>query len=179
MNKTILILTVILISTVSSAGDILILKNNMVFEGKVTKIKECEIVFKVEGNKFIIPSADIKTIQFKNTDDKVFTDCIQIVVRDTTKCKNGAFDAKRYHGKKGEHILLGMFFGPFAMIGTALSNPTPERGKRTYLNSENKNQFDDPEYLICYTKTAERHLIAMEGLGFAISSFFLLRLSIE
>ena len=79
----------------------------------------------------------------------------------------GKLDAENYHGKKGGHFILGMAFGPFAMIGTALSNPTPEKGKRTYMMSENKANFNDLEYLSCYKKQAKRQLITMEGLGWA------------
>ncbi len=64
--------------------------------------------------------------------------------------------------------MLGFLFGPLAIIGTALSNPTPERGKETYMMSKNKEQFSDPEYLSCYKKKAKQHLITMELSGWAL-----------
>jgi len=74
-------------------------------------------------------------------------------------------DAENFHGKKGGHFVLGVLFGPFAMIGTALANPKPKKGKDTYMFSENKELFDDPMYLSCYRKKAKGQLIGMEALG--------------
>jgi hypothetical protein len=74
-------------------------------------------------------------------------------------------DAQAFHGKRGGHFVLGVLFGPFAVIGTAVSNPTPERGARTYMMSKNKELFSDPEYLTCYRKKAKGQLIGMEFLG--------------
>ncbi|MDO9615988.1 MAG: hypothetical protein Q7J86_15885 [Bacteroidota bacterium] len=84
---------------------------------------------------------------------------------DPNKCMNGRVDADNYHGKKGGHFVLGVLFGPFAMIGTALSNPTPEKGSNTFVMSKNKDQFSDPEYLSCYRSKAKGQLIGMEALG--------------
>jgi hypothetical protein len=53
------------------------------------------------------------------------------------------------------------------MLGTLASNPTPQRGKKTIMVSENKQIFNDPEYLNCYRKTAKGQLIGMEALGWA------------
>lgn len=44
---------------VSYAGDILTLKNEMIFEGKVIKIKDCGVVFKANDNSYVIPATDI------------------------------------------------------------------------------------------------------------------------
>ena len=51
------------------------------------------------------------------------------------------------------------------MLGTALANPTPDKGKRTYEMSKNKKHFDDLEYLSCYKKKAKGQLIGMEAIG--------------
>jgi len=165
MKKITLTLTAILIATSSFAGDILTLNNEMVFEGKVTKIKNCAVVFKADGKKFIVPSSEIFSVQFENTEDKVYTEYMQMADGDPNKCLSGRLDAENYHGKKGGHFVLGALFGPFAMIGTALANPTPEKGKQTYMMSKNKDQFSDPEYLSCYKKKAKGQLIGMEALG--------------
>ncbi len=137
----------------------------MVYEGDVIKIKDCEVHFKAEGQKYIIPSSDIFSVQFENTTDKVFTDYLKLTDSDPNKCLNGRLDAQSYHGKKGLHFALGVLFGPFAMIGTALSNPTPYRGINTLLMSKNKEQFSDPEYLTCYKKKAKGNLVLMELAG--------------
>ncbi len=167
MRKITWTLTVLLFAFTSFASDILTLNNEIVFEGKVTKIKERAVTFKSEGNRYIIPASEIFSIQFENTEDKVYTDFMRMAEGDPNKCLNGRLDAENYHGKKGGHYVLGVLFGPFAMVGTALANPTPEKGKRTYKMSENKDQFSDLEYLSCYKKKAKGQLIGMEALGWA------------
>jgi hypothetical protein len=62
-----------------------------------------------------------------------------------------------------------MFLGPFAMIGTAVSNPTPEKGERTFDMSINRELFNDPDYLECYKVNAKRKQIQMEAIGTGIS----------
>lgn len=158
-------LIAILFAITAFAGDILRLNNEMVFDGKVTKIKGCAVVFKSDGHKYIVPASEIFSIQFENTRDKVYTDYMNMTVDEPNKCLSGRLDAEMYHGKKGGHFVLGVLFGPFAMIGTALANPIPEKGKQTYRLSKNKEQFGDLEYLSCYKKKAKGQLIGMEALG--------------
>jgi hypothetical protein len=165
MKKLALTITATLFAIASFAGDILTLNNEMVFEGKVTKIKDCAVVFKADGNKYIVPASEIFSLQFENTEDKVYTEYMKMAVGDPNKCLIARFDADNYHGKNGGHFVLVVIFGPFAMIGTALANPTPERGRQTYMRSKNKEQFSDPEYLSCYRKKAKGQLIGMEALG--------------
>jgi len=165
MKKIVLTIVAILIAIASFAGDILTLNNEMVFEGKVTKIKDCAVVFKANGKKYIIPASEIFSLQFENTEDKVYTDYLKLLESDPELCLKGRLDAENYHGKKGGHFVLGFLFGPFAIVGTLLSNPTPERGKETYIMSKNKEIFNDPEYLSCYRKKAKGQLIGMEALG--------------
>lgn len=163
--KILLTFFLTLVLTTSFAGDILKLNNEKIFEGKITSIKKCVVHFKVNGNKYVIPATDIFSIEFENHNNKIYKDYIKSLLNDPNKCLNGRLDAENYHGKKVGHFFLGMLFGPFAMVGTALSNPTPERGKQTYMMSNNKEQFSDLEYLSCYKKKAKGQLIAMEGLG--------------
>lgn len=176
MKKITLTFTAILFAIASYAGDILKLNNEMVFEGKVTKIKDCAVVFKADGKKFIVPVSEIFSLQFENTKDKVYTDYMEMADDDPNKCLNGRLDASNYHGKSGGHYVLGFLFGPLAIIGTALSNPTPERGKETYMMSKNKEQFSDPEYLSCYKKKVKKNLIAWEVSGWLGSILLLLLL---
>ena len=167
-------ITATLFAVASFAGDILTLNNEMVFEGKVTKIKECAVVFKANGHRYLVPASEIFSLQFENSEDKVYTDYMQMEYGDPNKCLNGRLDAENYQGKRGGHFVLGVLFGPFAMIGTALSNPTPDRGKQTYMMSRNKEQFSDPEYLSCYTKKAKGQLIGIEALGWGAWILFIL-----
>lgn len=165
MKKITLTLTATLFAIASFASDILTLNNEMVFEGKVTKIKDCAVVFRAQGNKYIVPASEIFSLQFENAKDKVYTDYLTITDGYQNNCLNGRLDAENYHGKRVGHFVLGVLFGPFAMIGTALANPTPEKGKQTYMKSMNKEQFSDPQYLSCYKKRAKGQLIGMEALG--------------
>lgn len=177
MKKLLFALTIMLFSVSSFAEDVLTLNNEMVFEGKVVKIKNCVIVFKAEGKKYIVPASEIFSIKFGNIGDKVYTKYVEMADDNPNKCLNGRLDAANLHGKKGGHFVLGVLFGPFAIIGTALSNPTPERGKRTYMLSKNKDDFNDPVYLNCYRKKAKGQLIGMEALGWAAWILFALSAS--
>ena len=136
----------------------------MIFKGEVTKIKNCEVFFRSLGNKYVIPASEIFSIQFEDTKNKVYTKYINLPEGEN-KCLNGQMDAENYHGKKGGHFALGFLFGPIAMVGTLLASPTPEKGKRTYLMSKNKEQFTDYEYINCYKKKAKAQLIGMEAAG--------------
>lgn len=165
MKKTILTIVVSLLSLLTHAGDVLTLNNEKKFDGKVLSIKECSIVFKSNGSKYVIPTSEIFSIQFEKVDNRIYTDYMKLSDNDPNKCMSARLDAENYHGKKGAHFALGVLFGPFAMIGTALANPTPEKGRQTFMMSKNKDMFNDPEYLSCYKKKAKGQLIGMEALG--------------
>lgn len=165
MHKITLTITAAVLSFTLFAGDILKLNNDMVFEGKVTRIKDCAVVFKSDGNKYIVPASEIFSLQFEDTEDKVYTEYMKMADDDPNKCLNARLDAENYHGKKVGHFALGVLFGPFAIIGTAVANPTPEKGQQTLMMSNNKEQFSDPEYLSCYKKKAKGQLMGMEALG--------------
>ena len=167
MKKSILALFMLLIGITSFGGDLLILTNEMAFDGKVTRIDDCTVVFKSNGEKYLIPTSDIFALKFEDPGNKIYSKFMEMSDDDPDKCLSGRLDAENYHGKKGGHFVLGVLFGPFAMIGPALSNPTPERGKDTFLLSKNKEQFGDLEYLSCYKKKAKGQLIGAEALGWA------------
>ena len=160
---TALLATLLIVSS-AFAGDIITLNDNKSFEGKVTKIKNCSVVFKADGEKFMIPATDIFSIQFEDVNDKVYTNYLALS-DNAENCLKGRTDAESFHGKEAGHFILGVLFGPFAMLGTLVSNPTPERGKNTYMNSENRELFSDPAYLKCYKNKAKGKLIGMEALG--------------
>lgn len=165
MKKIIMTVLVVLISFASFAGDILTLNNEMTFEGKVKKIKDCTVIFKANGEKYSVPANDIYSIQFADPEDKVYTEYMELAAQDPGSCLKGKEDAGAFHGKKVGHYFMGMLFGPFAMIGTLIANPTPEKGKQTYVKSTNKDEFSNPEYLKCYKSKAKGQLIGMEALG--------------
>lgn len=150
------------------AGDILTLKNEKIFDGRITKIKRNTVEFKVEEEKYLIPASEIQSIQFEQENSKVFVEYQKMVLAEQNKCTAGTLDAENYHGRKGGQIALGALFGPFALVGTAiLANPTPEKGARTYMMSKNKELFNDPEYLSCYKKKAKGQLVGQTALGWA------------
>jgi hypothetical protein len=159
----------------SFASDILRLNNSMAFEGKVVRIKKCEVVFRTKDAKYVIPGSEIHSIEFGDPQDQVYLNFLES--DDPNNCMKGRFDAENFHGKRGGHFLLGALFGPFAMIGTALSNPTPTRGRDTFALSPNKDLFGDPEYITCYKKRAKGQLIGMEAAGWGAWLAFLLIVS--
>jgi hypothetical protein len=148
-----------------NASDVLTLTNGMKFEGKVTRIKECSIVFKTEIGSFIIPGRDIENVQFENLSSRRIARYQSHFNPDN--CLAGKMDASIYHGKKGGHFFLGFLFGPFAVLGTLLANPTPDKGNATYRMSDNRELFHDPYYLRCYKRKARGGLVAMELAGWA------------
>ena len=156
------------------AGDILTLTNQKSYQGKVTKIKDCQVIFKLDGDKFTIPANDIYSIEFENKSDKIYLKYLDELTTDPYKCVNGRLDAAQYHGKKSAHIALGFLFGPFAMLGTAMSKPSPHNGQLTAQRSNHAYLFDDPEYLDCYRKRAKGKLIGAESIGFGISVLMIL-----
>ncbi len=168
MKKITLTFIALAIAIITQAGDILTLNSQKTFEGKVTKIKNGSVEFKADGQKFEIPASDISSIQFEDTNSKVFTTYKNALAAEQSKCTAGTLDAEAYHGRKGGAIALGALFGPFALVGTALvANPTPDKGARTYMMSKNKELFNDPEYLSCYKKKAKCQLVGQTGLGWA------------
>ncbi len=166
---TLIMIAVLMAFSSYAAGDILTLNNGKKFEVKVKRIKDCSVICKARGQKFEIPASDIFSLQFENTTDKVYIRYLKMLDQNPDLCMQGKLDAKNYHGKKGVHVVLGFLFGPFAMLGTALANPSPYNGKRTQLMSKNKDHFSNLEYLSCYKKTAKNQLIKMEATGWASS----------
>lgn len=165
MKKSIfLFLSVFILSNVFSY-DKLTLLNKASFEGRVVDLNSKQLKFNFQETIYEIPLTDIETLVFEDTLSSSYKK--YLIEINSDNCSKGEMDAEMYHGKKGTHFALGVLFGPFAMIGTALSNPNPMNSKKTFSMSENKQLFNDPEYLICYKKTAKRKLIGMEALGWA------------
>jgi hypothetical protein len=165
MKKLTVTLLLTALALTSYCGDVLTLNNAKVFEGKILKIKDCEVVFKAGRDKFHIPATEIFCVQFADTANKIYKEYIQLSDNDPSKCLKGSKDAALYHGKKVNHFFLGVLFGPFAMIGTAIAKQTPYKGQMTPFKSENSDLFDDPLYLECYKRKAKGQLIGMEAAG--------------
>lgn len=177
MKKVIFTLLTVITVISAQAFDRLTLTNGMQFQGDVVKVKGCSVVFKTEAGKVEVPAKDIYSVEFENPNDEQFVEYIAILDSEGSgdKCMNGQMDADKYHGKKGGHFVLGLLFGPFAVIGTAIgANPSPYNAKNTVALSQNKDQFNDPEYLMCYKKEAKKGLIGMECAGWAAWILFIL-----
>jgi len=173
MKKLILSLLTVVTVISAQAFDKLTLTNGMQFQGDVVKVKACSVMFKTEVGKVEVPAKDIYSVEFENPNDEQFVEYLAVLdsADSTDKCMNGQMDAQRYHGKKGGHFVLGFLFGPLAVIGTAIvANPTPYNAENnnTVGLSQNKDQFTDPEYLMCYKKEAKKRLIGRECAGWAV-----------
>lgn len=147
------------------ASDIITLKNNMSFDGKIVKCKNSYIWFVANEVKYSIPISDILNISLENDEMNKLNKQLKMAVQDYSICEKATFDAKNYHKKEVGHFILGVLFGGLAVLGTAISNPSPEKGLQTELKSKNKDLFDNPEYLKCYKKNVKGRLIGAELLG--------------
>ncbi|MDA3867686.1 MAG: hypothetical protein PF489_13200 [Salinivirgaceae bacterium] len=152
-------------NTFFGANDIMTLNNEMKFKGEVKRVTDELVVFKAEGTRYKIPASEIFSLEFADTDSRVYRNYLGMANDEVSASVAGKLDAKAFHGKKAGHFILGFLFGPFAMLGTAASNPTPQRGKKTVGLSENKKMFNNSEYLKAYRKSAKGSLIGAEALG--------------
>jgi len=170
MKKSILALillvyvTAVLGKTINS--DVVVLMNDMKFIGKVKKISNCEVKFKTDEGTYWIPANHIYSVEFGDPTDKVYNEYMQLDNSD--KCLKGTQDAQNFHGKAGGHIILGVLFGPFAVIGAAVASPTPYKGKNTVSMSQNSELFNDPAYLQCYKKKAKGRNVGNAVIGWGI-----------
>lgn len=176
MYKISLFVLAILFTTFAFATDIIRLNNQKLFDGKILKINDADVVFKMEGKKYVIPTSAIYSIDLEKGTHLLYSANLNTVVEHSTNCRCGEMDAKNLHGKKPQHIVLGMFLGPLAMIGTAMTSPNPYDGERTASLSENKELFSDKAYLGCYEKKARRQLIGMEAIGTGVMFAMLTKL---
>ncbi|MCL3779670.1 hypothetical protein EMN47_04615 [Prolixibacteraceae bacterium JC049] len=172
MKKTLTTLLVLFIALTTFANDAVTLKNNMTFSGEVLRIKKNHIVFKANNEKYKIPHEDLSSVYLEDQNGRLYRKLLELEKRNEeaqpiNKKMAAKFDASHFHGKKGSHFVLGFFFGPFSMIGTALASPSPYNGRHTQLLSKNKKLFNDPEYLIHYKRKAKGGLIVTEALGWA------------
>jgi hypothetical protein len=172
MIKKLIVLALFLSNFQLFASDILILKNGKAFEGKVLKIKNTEILFQAGEDAFYIPASDIGALQMPEISKKLQKRYARLNFEDN--CLKGRNDAQMYHGKAGLHITLGVLFGPFAIIGAAISGPKPQHGKNTMLMSQNKELFSDAEYLQCYKKKARGQNVGNTAIGWGAWILFLL-----
>ncbi len=174
MKWKLFIVLSILSTTCIYAQDILVKKSGDSLKVKILEVGLSEIKYKnfddLDGITYGIFKSSVVCIRYKNGRVEYFDEKEELSAEKLCYC--GHTDAARYHGKKGTHFVLGVLFGPFAMLGTAASKPTPRKGRRTYKLSQNSHLFSDLTYLKCYRKKAKSDLIGMEALGWGAWMLF-------
>jgi hypothetical protein len=157
------------------AGDVLTLTNQKKFEGQVMKIDAYSVEFKADRNIYQIPIAYIEAIEFSDLNNpsliSFLKDSLQV-----ENCLKGQKDGKKLFFKLPGFLILGMFGGPFPLIFIKFSNPSPKNEPIISDGSENKELFDDPAYLDCYQKQVKKQNMIAVGVGWAISTAFLVNL---
>jgi hypothetical protein len=149
----------------TSSKDILTLVNKAdgtpgrSFEGIIKKINGCEVVFEAEGGKYLVPAYEIYSLTFADSTSPILIRYLKMPLDD--RCMKGTMDAQMYHSSSGS-FWLGMLFGPFAVIGAALGNPT--LSDAAYI-SPNRELFSDPVYLYCYSQAARKKNVQNAALG--------------
>lgn len=138
----------------------------MSFMGKVKKIDNCYIKFKTNSGKYFIPADHILSVTFGNENNKRLKAYNNL--RDIDKCMAGKSDAKLYHGKASGHVVLGVFTGPFGVVGAAVAKPTPNKSEQTIRMTQSGTLLADPTYLRCYTKKAKAKNVGNTAIGCSV-----------
>jgi hypothetical protein len=165
MRKLITILCLTLFLLKVYGGDFITLNNDKVYEGKVTKIKDCMVHFKINNERFVIPATDINCIEFQDKQDNVYVKYMNMNPEERNKCLQGRLDAESYHGRTFGNIMVGFLFGVFGVIGCAVSSPVPQKNKKALMLSKNQDIFNDMEYLKCYKKRARGKNVVNSCIG--------------
>lgn len=147
------------------AADVVIMKDGHGFSGKIVSIKQGILKLKWQDDRLFIPLEEVERVEFEDPENKLAGISFMNPVPQGENCIAGQQDAEMFHGKYGGHVVLGFFFGPFALIGTALASPYPHRGRHTAAMSQNKELFDNPEYALCYKRKAKARLLGAEAIG--------------
>lgn len=157
------------------AADVVTLKNQQKFEGKITKINTNSLEFKAARNCHEIPLTEIEAIAFSN----VYNPKLIALLDDSLSvdsCMKGRKDAKKLIYKLPRFVFLGMLGGPFPLIFIKFSKPLPQKEPFVTARSENKVLFDDPAYFNCYQKQVKKQNMLAVGVGWTISTALLVNL---
>jgi hypothetical protein len=177
MKKINLVLIPIFFCNFLFSEDILVLKNDMIFKGEIIKIKKNKIIFSAEHKEYMIPNRDVFGVYFEDEDNPIYLHLLKYKdgdeYYDSLKCIKGRMDAKSFHGKGFGNFALGFFFGVFGLVGCIVSNPGIENGSKTKIMSQNKELFNDSEYLECYKEKAKNKSVVNAGIGWATGAIVL------
>jgi hypothetical protein len=157
------------------AADVVTLKNQQKFEGKITKINPSSVEFKAARNCYEIPLTEIDAIAFSNSNNPILIALLDDSLS-VDNCMKGRKDAKKLIYKLPGFVFLGMLGGPFPLIFIKFSKPLPQKEPIIFSRSENKVLFDDPAYLDCYQKQVKKQNMLAVGVGWTISTAFLVNL---
>lgn len=99
MRKNSLLFALLSCAIMLSAKDVVVLLNEMKFEGEILKIRNCEVVFKAsDGNKYHIPANDIYLVEFENpSQSKAYADYLELSEVGAELCLVGRSDAENFH----------------------------------------------------------------------------------
>lgn len=164
MKKLTLLLTIILLTNVLLAEDILVLNNGKAFKGEIKKIKNCTLIFKTNGEKYEISSSDIYIAKFENPNSKILTDYINL--GDSDKCLRGVNDSEKYNKRSVNYLLAGVVFGPMAVI-VASTDKINIKKEMCHVDFSSDAIYNDPEYLKCYKKRSKQ-----KNIGNALFGWF-------
>ncbi len=157
------------------AADVVSLKNQQKFEGKITKISTNSLEFKAARNCYEILLTEIEAIAFSNSNNPILIALLDDSLT-VDNCMKGRKDAKMLFYKLPGFVFLGMLGGPFPLIFIKFSKPLPQKEPMITSRSENKVLFDDPAYLNCYQKQVKKQNMLAVGVGWTISTAFLVNL---
>jgi hypothetical protein len=157
------------------AADVVTLKNQQKFEGKITKINPSSVGFNVARNSYEIPFAEIEAIELSNANNPIIITSVDDSLT-IENCIKGQKDAKKLFYKLPGYVFLGMFGGPFPLIFIKFSKPLPQKEPFVTARSENKVLFDDPAYFNCYQKQVKKQNMLAVGVGWTISTALLVNL---
>lgn len=171
--------------------DIILLKNLDEIKAKVIKIGQDEIEYKKCDNRtgptYTIKKSEVFYIKYPNGTKEIInpnanTSSNNPVSQNTTKdnsasnsnsssasnFEKGKTDAQLFHKKIFGHIVLGLFLGIIGLICAALSSPSPYKDSQCAMLSQNKNLFNDPDYLRGYKRQARTQNVIYTGIGWLI-----------
>ena len=152
--------------------DVLTLENGYLFEGKAIAIHECSLEFEFEDAVYTIPGEDVSSLFIENISKRTSKKLSAMLAGDNN-CWKGMNDGAN-HGKQGGQFLCGLAFGAFGVIGCAVTNRTPMKSSNLPLMMENKDLWNNAEYLNCYNKEAKSKAVTNSLLGWATWVLFLL-----
>lgn len=202
MRRILIIITIISISIVAAnSQDVIYKTDGTEIQSKIIELTVETIKYKSydqpNGPIRNILLSEVFMIIYENGNREVFKKDIEVIKEDENiqlgcqnneyfkkedelstmdKCAKGQNDADMFHGKKGSHVVLGILFGGFAVLGAAVTNPTPEKGINTQIMSENKELFNDPSYRSCYIRQARKNNTNGALIGWGSWVLFLLLL---